>query len=786
MSTGTTLFAELLRGFRDRAELTQEELAERARISPDAVGLLERGARRRPHTDTLTRLALALDLAADERAQFEAAARRRVPLAESAQSPPLPPAPTTLVGRAQAIDAVTALFQHPTVRLVTLTGPGGVGKTRLAVAAAQRLLDSIADGVVFVPLATISAPELVAGAIATALGIRERAGQTMQQDLIQALQPRHTLLVLDNFEHLLPAASLVSDLLAMCSRLAVLATSRAPLHLAAEQQFAVAPLEVPTWQEAPLEHLLELPAVALFQERARSMVPNFSVTATNAEAVLTICRHLEGLPLAIELAAAWIKLLPPQMLLERLDRRLPLLVDGPRDLPERQRTMHDTIAWSHDLLDEGEQALLRRLAVFVGGFTLAAAEAVGARAHEPDHIVLNGLARLVDASLLQSPSDASVTWEESGMPRYTMLETVREFAVDRLIASGEHEVVQRQHADYYLKLAETLAPDLYSSQEAAALSELEDEHPNLRAALQWSLDRDEVDMAARFGVALWQFWGVHTHLTEGRVWLEAVLSRIDEAITPKVTPPALRAKLLYVTGNLTRVQAAYPRASELFTAALAIRRRLADTHGIASCLHNLGIIAYEQGDYARAVQLNTEALGMMRPLDDVYCVALILISLGNALQAQGRPDDAKLVYKESLELWRRVGRDWGIAQVLTALGALAQAQGDAHWSLACYREALIMQAQIGNKLGVATCFAGLAQRANTKGQPEQAVQLLGAAMALREQIGAPRSPVEAITDEQEIAAARVALGEDLFERIWTESRTTPLAQVVSEALYTCV
>jgi predicted ATPase/transcriptional regulator with XRE-family HTH domain len=782
MSTGTILFAELLRGFRDRAELTQEELAERARISRDAVGLLERGVRRRPHTDTVTRLAVALELAADERAQFEAAARHPAPLVAPAQSPLWPLASTILVGRAEAIDAVVALFQQPTARLVTLTGPGGVGKTRLALAAAQQLLDAFADGVVFVPLAAISAPELVVGAITTALGIRERAGQTMQQGLIQALQPRHTLLVLDNFEHLLPAASLVSDLLATCSRLAVLATSRAPLHLAAEQQFAVAPLEVPTWQEASLEQILELPAVALFQERARSVVPNFAVTATNAEAVLAICRRLEGLPLAIELAAAWIKLLPPQILLERLDRRLPLLVGGPRDLPARQRAMHDTIAWSYDLLDAGEQALLRRLAVFVGGFTLAGAEAIGARAHEPDHTVLNGLARLVDASLLHSPSDAPLTWEESGTPRYTMLETVREFALDRLNVSGECEVVQRQHADYYLYLAESLAPGRADAHEAAALAELEGERPNLRAALQWALDHDDISTAARLAVALWQFWGIHTHLSEGRVWLERVLTRADQAATPEQMSPALRAKLLYATGSLTHAQAAYPRATELFTAALALWRGLGDTPGIAGCLYNLGFIAYEQGDLARANELHTEARGMVPPLDEVPSTALYLTSLGNALRAHGRLDDAKQAYAESLELWRSVGRDWGIAEVLTGLGDLAQAQGDADHALAYYRESLTLHAKLGNKLGLATCFAGLAQGASTKGQPEQVARLLGAATALREQVGAPRSPAETITDEQAIAAARAALGEDTFARNWEQGCRMPLAHLVREVL----
>jgi tetratricopeptide (TPR) repeat protein len=512
------------------------------------------------------------------------------------------------------------------------------------------------------------------------------------------------------------------------------------------------------------------------------VVPSFSVTATNAEAVLAICRRLEGLPLAIELAAAWSKLLPPQMLLERLDRRLPLLVGGPSDLPERQRTMHDTIAWSYDLLDAGEQALLRRLAVFVGGFTLAGAEAVGAPTPAPDHTVLNGLARLVDASLLHSPSDAPPTWEESGTPRYTMLETVREFALDCLNVSGECEVVQRQHADYYLHLAESLAPGRGDAHEAAALAELEDERPNLRAALQWALDHDDILTAARLAVALWQFWGIHAHLSEGRAWLESVLARVDQAATSEGLSPTLRAKLLYATGSLTRAQAAYPRASELFTAALALWRGLGDTPGIAGCLYNLGFIAYEQGDLARANELHAQARGMAPPLDEAPSTAMYLTSLGNALRAHGRLDDAKQAYAESLELWRCVGRDWGIAEVLTGLGDLAQAQGDADHALAYYRESLTLHAKLGNKLGMATCFAGLAQHASAKGQPEQVARLLGAATALREQVGAPRSPAETIADSQVIAAARATLGEDVFARDWEQGRRMPLAHLVREVL----
>ncbi len=363
-----------------------------------------------------------------------------------------------------------------------------------------------------------------------------------------------------------------------------------------------------------------------------------------------------------------------------------------------------------------------------------------------------------------------------------MLEIVREFALDRLIASGEYTAVQRQHADYYLHLAETLAPSLADAHEAVALAELEDEHPNLRAALRWALDLDDISTAARLAVALWQFWGIHAHLSEGRAWLEVVLTRADQAATSERMSPALRAQLLYATGSLTRAQAAYPRATELFTAALAIRRGLGDIQGIAGCLYNLGFIAYEQGDLTRANELHTEARGMVPLLDEVPSTAMYLTSLGNALRAHGQLGDAKQAYAESLELWRSVGRDWGIAEVLTGLGDLAQAQGDADHALAYYRESLTLHAKLGNKLGLATCFAGLARHASTKGQPEQVARLLGAATALREQVGAPRSPAETITDEQAIAAARAALGEETFARAWEQGCRMPLAHLVREVL----
>jgi predicted ATPase/transcriptional regulator with XRE-family HTH domain len=785
MEPGTTTFAELLRRFRTRAELTQEELAERAGLSTDAVGLLERGERRRPHADTVARLAAALELVADERPHFDAAARQPAPLVASAPAPSLPRTPTPLFGREEAIDAVVALFDQPNVRLITLTGPGGVGKTRLALAAAERLRETFAQRVVFVSFASISEPDLVVGALATALDIRERAGQTLQQRLIQVLQSQHALLVLDNFEHLLAAASIVSELLVACPKLAVLVTSRAPLRLAGEQQFPVAPLEIPApWQEAPLDQLLELPAVALFHQRTQAVVPSFTVSAANGETILAICRRLDGLPLAIELAAAWIKLLPPQVLLERLERRLPLLVGGPRDVPARQRTMHDTIAWSYDLLGDREQALMRRLAAFVGGFTLAAAEAIGVALPGPGDGVLVELAALLDASLIQQEAGGSDGWGASRAPRYTLLETVREFALDRLRLSGDAEQVQRQHAEYFLHHAEAQAPALFGADEIAALSDLDAEYPNMRAALQWALDHAEIVTAARLGVALWQFWAIHPQLSEGRAWLEAVLQRVDQAgVSP--LPAPLHAKLLYVAGNLARVQVAYGRAIELFEAALAIRRRLADTHGVASCLHNLGIIAYEQGELARAEPLVREALAIVRSLADDYCVALTLISLGNMLRAQQRLADAATAYTESLELWRRLGRQWGIAQVLSGLGGLAQARGDAVQALALYQESLTLHIQIGNKLGVAGCLAGLAWLISLCGPPEQVARLLGAAALLYEQADTPRQPSEVAIDDRVRAVAQAALGEEAFIHSWAEGRRMPLDLLVREALRAC-
>jgi predicted ATPase/DNA-binding XRE family transcriptional regulator len=789
-------FGELLRRLRGRAGLTQEQLAECASLSVDAIGLLERGIRQHPHSDTIARLAAALALAQDERAQFEAAAKSSAFPPASSDRRPLPTPRTSFVGRSEEVAALMGLLRRPHVRLLTLTGAGGVGKTRLALEAARRTQELFADGVVFVPLAALGDPALLPEAIAQVLDIRERAGCTMLQCLTHHLAARQLLLILDNFEHLLAAAPVVSQILATCPHLTLLVTSRAPLRLSGERQFAVRPLALPELGHVPpLAELAELPAVVLFCQHAQAIVPTFALTAANGATIVEICRRVDGLPLAIELAAAWIKLLPPRRLLERLDRRLPLLVGGPRDAPTRQQTLHATIAWSDDLLDTNAQAILRRLAVFVGGFTLPAAEAlcgdrgpldaIQALGHpgSPSGSVLHGLAALVDASLLQPPSDGAAWAGPITEPRYGMLETVREYARDSLHASGEAELRERYHAAYYLELAESLERRLWGPEQAAALAQLEDDHPNLRAALRWAIDHAEVAVAARLALALWRFWLVHSHLSEGRQWLEAVLALVEQGdATREIVSAADHAYLLHVTGNLARVQADYTRTTALYEAGLAIRRSIGDTSGIAVSLHNLGVVAYEQGEYGRAVRLNQEALALVRELNDPHGIAITLHDLGDAMRGQGDLPGADGSYVESLALFRDLGHTWGIARVLIRLGDLARQQGSGERARTYFAESLTLSAQLADKVSVAANLEGLARLAHVRGRWERVARLFGAAADLRARIGAPLSPVEAAADDEIIATARTRLGEPAFIAAWQAGQRLTFEQAVHEAL----
>jgi predicted ATPase len=477
----------------------------------------------------------------------------------------LPVQVTSLIGREQEVAAACSLLHRPEVRLVTLTGTGGIGKTRLGLEIADCLFDVFADGVCFVPLGPISNPTLVVAAIAQALGIKEARGHPLFDLLKSFLRDKHSLLLLDNFEQVVAAASLLSELLATCLYLKIVVTSRAVLHIQGEHEFPVPPLALPDMAHMPgSEALAQYPAIALFLQRALAVKPDFAATSANMRAIAEICARLDGLPLAIELAAARIKLLPPQALLQRLEHRLQVLTSGAQDVPARQQTLRNTLAWSYQLLDADQQRLFQRLSVFVGGGTLEAIESLCQALGDGTLPVLEGVASLMDQSLLQQ------TEQEGEEPRFIMLETIRAYALESLVASGEGEAARQAHAAYYLTLAEESERELGGPRQAIWLKRLEREHDNLRAAMDWSLkqgkDKNEtqrhMEIALRLGGALRRFWQMHGHLKEGQTFLESALSA-SEGI---VVSARARAKTLLAAGTLASIQNDYDRVEALLPA----------------------------------------------------------------------------------------------------------------------------------------------------------------------------------------------------------------------------
>ena len=628
----------------------------------------------------------------------------------------LPTQMTSFVGRTREVAEARRLLAG--TRLLTLTGPGGTGKTRLSLQLAAEVISDYPDGVFFVPLGPIEDPGLVAPAIVQALGLREAVNQTPVNRLTEHLRDRHVLLALDNFEQVLPAAGLVGDLMKASEGLRVLVTSRATLHLYGEREYEVPPLALPHWEadQDPAE-LSRYESVALFVERAAAVKPDFQITAANAAAVAEIFSRLDGLPLAIELAAARVKLLPPQALLSRLGRRLDALDIGSRDLPARQQTLRGAIAWSHDLLDSPAQRLFACFSVFVGGADLDSAESVCGQAGLD---VLPGLAGLVDQSLVRQD-------ETEGEPRFSMLFTIREFALEQLATAGDAEEMAARHAAVYLDLAETTAPGLTGRDQKKLLDRLDLENGNLRAALTWSIDHAKAETALRFGHALWRFWQMRGMLQEGAEWLERILALPDTAAYPERLAKALEA-----AGGVAYWRAEMPTALEYYEACLELCRSIGDRTAIANALYNVGFpTLISKVDVKRSRAAFEECLPIARELGDKDLIARVLWGLGNAHYYAAENEAARDVLLEDVALFRTMDDPFGLSWALHTLGLAYYRLGQSRsHAVPLWREALEHFAAVGDVSGITILLGDFGLDAVSEGDLPRAVRLKAASERL--------------------------------------------------------
>ena len=636
----------------------------------------------------------------------------------------LPVQPTSFIGREREQAAVAAMVSQ--APLVTLVGAGGCGKTRLALHVAADQLERYAGGVWLVELAALGDPALVPQAVATALRIREETGRPLTETLVDLLHPTPLLLLLDNCEHLLGAcAALASTLLQACPHLHILATSRERLGIGVETTYRVPSLSLPiTDRQDPGETPAAYEGVRLFVERARASTPSFVLTEQNAGAVTRICRRLDGIPLAIELAAARVRSRPVETIAAQLDDTLPLLTGGPRDVPSRHQTLRAALDWSWDLLNDEERMLLRRLSVFAAGCTAQAAAAVCAGVGLEDLVVPEVLEALADKSL--------VVMEDAGADtRYTLLETVRQYCAGHVQLWDERLATQHSHLDWYLHMAEQIEPTLGGSEQQKGLDALEREHDNVRAALAYAREQGDGERGLRLVAALWRFWNMRGYLTEARGWLEQALTRESKTFVP----PAARARALNGAGNLADSQGDYAQATSYHEEALTLQRALGDTMGIATSLNGLGNAAQKQGNYSRAEALHEEALALRRAAADQSSIAASLSNLGIALYLQGKRERAVSLLDEALVLKRALGDTWGTAATLNNLGQMLNGQGQHARSQAMHEEALALRRALGDVYGAATSLRNLGISALERRDYDRATVLLQEALTAQRSLG---------------------------------------------------
>ena len=773
-------FGYWLRIRRKALDLTREALADRVGCSVSTIRKLE-DEDRHPSVQIAELLAEIFDIPTNERTAFlrfargdwrsapslgdeEAPWRVSIPEISQHSRSNLPATFTSLIGRDKDIAAVQDYLTNPDIRLVTLIGPGGIGKTRLSIASASKSLAEFSDGVFFVTLAPLDQPSLIPSAALQALGYIEKSNLSPEERLIEGIGNKRMLLVLDNCEHLIEdVARLASSLLSACSRLKILTTSREALQIPGEWLYSVPVLDLPKKNVVvDLETVSEFPALVLFAERARAVRSDFALNAENIRAVAVICSQLEGLPLAIELIAARVKTLSIEQIAARLDDRFALLTSGSRIAPSRQQTLRATLDWSYELLTEPERELFRQLSVFVGGFTLEALESVALL--DPNQSILDALSRLVDKSLLLV--------EQQDQPRYRFLEPIRQYARDKLNETGESNLIQDRHLNYYLRVAEEAEPYLFGVWQHNWKNRLEWDHDNLRVALGWSLESNQIEAGLKMAGALAWFWHNKGHLSEGNLWLEKTLAA-GIGIQGKERAKALRASSILSTGS-----GDYIRARAFAESSVKLYREMGDNRGAGLVLADLGASLHWGGQEDAAIEALEESLHLLRAAGERWEIAYALLWLGDTWFRMGDIERAAISWEESLRLTRELGDHYLIAWSLGGLADVARLRADYKRATGMFRESLSLYLGSGSKFGPPFSLEALGLVAAALGDAKRAARLWGAASAWREAINQPLPPAYQRDYAPSITQALTQLGEEVYASAWSEGHAMSPEQAI--------